>query len=50
MIRQLYPTEHPLNKASSFDTLVPILDMDLTITNGIVSSKYIINEMILILK
>ena len=35
---QIYPTEQ-LNKANSADTEAPFLDLDLSITNGIVSSK-----------
>ena len=37
MVGQIYPTELQLNKANSSDT--PFLDLDLSITNGIVSSK-----------
>ena len=46
------PTELQLNKANSSDTEAPILDLNLSITNGIVSSKNfrMINGMILILK
>ena len=36
---QIYPTEPQLNKANSFDTEAPVLDLDLSITNDIVSSK-----------
>ena len=39
MVGQIYPTEFKLNKANSFDTESAILDLDLSITNGIVSSK-----------
>ena len=41
MVNQIYPTELQLNKANSFDTEAPILDLDLSIMNGndIVSSK-----------
>ena len=39
MVGQIYPTDLQLNKANSFDTEVPFLDLDLAITNGIVSSK-----------
>ena len=28
-----------INKANSFDTEAPVLDLDLSVTNGIVSSK-----------
>ena len=37
MVDQIYPTELQLNKANSSDTEAPFLD--LSITNGIVSSK-----------
>ena len=36
MVSQIYPTELQLNRA---DTEAPILDLNLSITNGIVSSK-----------
>ena len=39
MVAQLYPTELQLNKANSSDTEAPFLDLNLSITNGIVSSK-----------
>ena len=39
MVGQIYPTELQLNKASSSDTEAPFLDLNLSITNGIVSSK-----------
>ena len=38
-----------INKANSFDTEAPFLNLDLLVTNGIVSSKIMINRMILIL-
>ena len=38
MVGQIYPTELQLNKANS-DTEAPFLDLNLSITNGIVSSK-----------
>ena len=38
MAGQIYPTELQLNKANSSDTEVRFLDLDLSITNGIVSS------------
>ena len=38
-IGQIYPTELQLNKANSSDTEAPFLDLSLSITNGIVSSK-----------
>ena len=39
MVGQIYPNELQLNKENSFDTEAPFLDLDLSITNGIVSSK-----------
>ena len=39
MVDQIYPTELVLNKANSSDTEAPFLDLKLSITNGIVSSK-----------
>ena len=39
MIGQIYPTELQLNKANSSDTEAPFLDLNLSITNSIVSSK-----------
>ena len=39
MVGKIYPTEQQLNKANSFDTEAPFLDLDLSIPNGIVSFK-----------
>ena len=39
MVGQIYPIELRLNKANSSDTEAPFLDLNLSITNGIVSSK-----------
>ena len=39
MVGRIYPTELQLNKANSSDTEAPFLDLNLPITNGIVSSK-----------
>ena len=39
MVGQIYPTEFQLNKANSSDTEALFLDLNLSITNGIVSSK-----------
>ena len=39
MVGQIYPTELQLNKANSSDTEAPFLDLNSSITNGIVSSK-----------
>ena len=47
MVGQMYPIELQLNKVSSSDIEAPFLIFNLSITNGIVSSKI---WMILILK
>ena len=39
MVGQIYPTELQLNTANSSDTEAPFLDLNLSITNGIVPSK-----------
>ena len=39
MVGHIYHTELQLNKANSADTEAPFLNLDLSITNGIVSSK-----------
>ena len=39
MVGQIYSTELQLNKANSSDTEAPFLDLNLLMTNGIVSSK-----------
>ena len=39
MVGKIYPTELQLNKANSSDTEAPFLDLNLSITNGIVASK-----------
>ena len=39
MVGKIYPSELQLNKANSSDTEAPILDLNLSITNSIVSSK-----------
>ena len=39
MVGQIYPTELQLNKANSSDTEDRFLVLNLSITNGIVSSK-----------
>ena len=38
-VGQVYLTDLQLNKANSSDTEAPFLDLNLSITNGIVSSK-----------
>ena len=39
IVGQIYPTKLQMNKANSSDTYAGCLDLDLSITNGIVSSK-----------
>ena len=39
MVGQIYSTELQLNKANSSDTEAPFLDLNLSVTNVIVSSK-----------
>ena len=39
MVGQIYPTELQLIEANSFDAEAPFLDLNLSITNGIVSFK-----------
>ena len=39
LISSIYPTELHLNKATSFDTVAPFLDYNLSITYGKVSFK-----------
>ena len=39
MVGQIYPTELQLNKANASDTEAPYLDLNLSITYGIVSSN-----------
>ena len=39
MVGQIYPTELQLNETISSDTEAPFLDLNLSLTNGIVSSK-----------
>ena len=50
MVGQIYPTELKLNKANSSDTEAPFLDLNLSITNGIVSSTNYDKRMIFISK
>ena len=40
MVDRIYPTELQLNKANSSDTEAPSLDLNLCISNGIVSTKF----------
>ena len=39
MVNQIYPSELQLNKANTSDTEVSFLDLHLSISNGVVSSK-----------
>ena len=39
MVGQIYPTKLQLNKANSSDNEAQVLDLNLSITNGIISSK-----------
>ena len=39
MVNQIYPPELQLNKANTSDTEAPFSDLNLSITNGFVSSK-----------
>ena len=49
MVKQIYPPELQLNKANNTYTEAPFLDLRLSIANGFVSSKFMINVMTLIL-
>ena len=42
MVGQLYPTELQLNKANSSNTEASFLDLNLSIANGIVSSRILL--------
>ena len=44
MVGHIYSTELQLNKANSSDTEAPFFDLNLSITNGIVSSVYIYDK------
>ena len=39
MVSQVYPNELQLNKANAFDTEAPFMDLEISTTNGIVSSE-----------
>ena len=45
IVSQMYPTELQSIKANPSDTEAPFLDLDFSITNGIVSTKLMINGM-----
>ena len=50
MVSQIYPSELQLNKANTCDTDAAFLDLHLSISNDIVSAKFMINVTTLILK
>ena len=49
MVHRMYPAEPQLDKANASDTEAAFLDLNLSIHNEIVTTKYMINGMILIL-
>ena len=49
MVNQIYPHESQLNKANTSDTEAPFFDLHLSISNGFVYPKLMINVMTLIL-
>ena len=49
MVNRIYTAELQLNKANSSDTEAPFLDLNLSISNGTISTKFMINGTILIL-
>ena len=49
MVHRIYPAELQLNKANTSDTEAAFLDLNLSIHNNKVSTKYMINGMISIL-
>ena len=49
MVNRIYPAELQLNKANASDTETAFLDLNLSIHHDTVSTKYMINGMILIL-
>ena len=50
MVSQIYPQELQLNKANTSKTEAAFLDLHLTISNDIVSTRFMINVTTLILK
>ena len=50
MVSQIYPSELQLNKANASDTEAAFLDLHLSISNDIFSTKFMINVTTLILK
>ena len=49
MVNRIYPSELQSNKANVADTEASFLDLHLSISDGFVKSKIMINEMILTL-
>ena len=49
MVSQIYPSELQLNKVNTSDTEAAFLDLHLSISNAIVSTKIMINVTFLIL-
>ena len=49
MVHRIYPAELQLNIANASDNEAAFLDLNISIHNDTVSTKYIINEIILIL-
>ena len=49
MVNTIYPSKLQLNYANASDTEAPFSDLHLSISNGFVSSKIMINVIILIL-
>ena len=49
MVNHIYPSERQLNKANGSDTEASFLDLNLSIPDGFVKTKFMINEMTLIL-
>ena len=50
MVSQIYPSELQLNKANTSDKEAAYLDFHLSISNDIISTKFMINVTTLILK
>ena len=48
MVSQIYPSELELNKANTSETKAEFLDLHLSISNNIVSTKFLINVKTLI--
>ena len=49
MVNYIYPSEPQLNKANVSDTEASLLDLHLTVSDGFVNTKVLINGMTLIL-